>query len=89
LVETEELAGVGHALVAPARAHDADGLVAPGAAAVEGRAERLDLLAHPADAGAEDHAAGGQVVEGGEHLAASSGGGAAARAPWCRAPRAR
>src|SRR5438067_1245119 len=38
-VEAEELAGVGGALVAPARAHHADGLVAPDAAPVEGRAE--------------------------------------------------
>ena len=67
-IEAEELAGVRGTFVAPARTHHPDRFVAPRAAPVVGRAEGLDLLAHPADAGAKDHATRREVIECGEHL---------------------
>ena len=67
-LEAHELAPVAHALVAPARLHDADRLVTPGPAPRVGHAEELDLLLHPADAGAQDDAARRQVVERRQHL---------------------
>jgi hypothetical protein len=66
--EREEAAAEAHALVRPARAHDPDRLVGPRAALAVGRAEQLDLLAHPADARAEDHAARREVIERRQHL---------------------
>ena len=62
-----------HALVAPARLHDPDRLVAPGAPSFVGDAEQLDLLLHPADARAENDAAGCQVIERREHLGGEQG----------------
>ncbi len=67
-LEAKELAGERRALLRPARAHDADGLVAPRAAARVGRAQQLDLLAHPANARTADHAPGREMVERREHL---------------------
>ena len=72
-LEVEELAAVGHALVAPASLHDADRLVAPGAPARVRYAEELDLLLHPADTGAEHDAARRQVIERREHLGGEDG----------------
>src|SRR5262245_23436970 len=56
-LEAEELAAVGHALIAPAGLHDADRLVAPGAPPRVRHTEELDLLLHPADTRAEHDAA--------------------------------
>src|SRR5205085_9026616 len=61
-IEAEKLAGMRRALVTPACAHDADRLVTPRASPIVRRAERLDLLAHPADPGAEDHTTRRQVI---------------------------
>src|SRR4030095_4371537 len=66
LAEGEELAGMARPLFGPARAHDADGLVGPGAAPIVVAAEDLDLLAHPADTDPQHHAALRQVIEGGD-----------------------
>jgi len=65
-----------------------DRLVRPGPALVEGCAEDLDLLAHPAHARAQDDPASREMIEGGEHLGREHGvavgehedGGAEARA---------
>jgi hypothetical protein len=73
LVEAEELALERHAVVAPAGAHDPDGLVGPGAATGVGNAQQLDLLAHPAHAGAQDDPTWRQVVERGQHLGGQHG----------------
>src|SRR5262245_47673688 len=67
-LEPHELTAVAHALVAPAGFHDPDRLVAPGAALVVRHAEELDLLLHPANPGAEDDAAGRQMIERRQHL---------------------
>src|SRR5881409_1732058 len=62
---TLERDGVGR----PHRAHELHVLVGHRAALLERwRAERLELLAQPADAGAEDHAPTGEDVDRREHL---------------------
>src|SRR5215813_10180721 len=66
--EGEESSLEARALVAPAGAHDADRLVGPRAALIEGRAQQLDLLAHPSHACPENGPALREMVEGGESL---------------------
>ena len=71
--EIEEAPLEARPLVPPAGAHDADGFVRPGPALVEGSAQELDLLTHPAHARPQDHASVRQMVEGGEGLGGQHG----------------
>src|SRR5712692_5994634 len=68
VAEGKEPAAIARPSLAPALAHDPDRLVGPGAALVEGAAEELDLLAHPAHAGAEDDPPVGEMIERRQHL---------------------
>src|SRR5262252_7063366 len=73
VLEGEESSLEAGALVAPAGAHDADRLVGPRAALIEGRAQQLDLLAHPSYARPENDPALREMVEGGEGLGGQHG----------------
>src|SRR5207249_5872180 len=71
--EADELAPEARALLPPARPHDTERLVAPRATPRVVHAEELDLLAHPADARAQNDASRRQVIERREHLRREEG----------------
>src|SRR5215470_16063273 len=66
--EGEESSLEAGALVAPAGAHHADRLVGPRPALIEGRAQQLDLLAHPSHSRPENDPALREMIEGSEGL---------------------
>ena len=66
--EAEVLAVEGRLVLLPDHAQRVDGLVGAAAALVGVDAEGRDLLAHPADADAEEQAAAGEAVDGGAAL---------------------